>query len=76
MAGLIARGNCATVYASSTEASDAASLASPRQKSMYLGGSGISWPVPLSLMNVKISFSGSQSSKDNRTFSQDYTGVS
>src|SRR3569833_2381750 len=36
---------------------------------MYLGGSGISCPVPLSLMKVEMSFSTSIFSRDRRIFS-------
>src|SRR6266566_8625087 len=68
------RGNCATEYVSSSEASDCEST-SPRQKLMYFGGSGISCPVPLSLMKVTMSFSTSTFSRDRRIFSHDASSL-
>lgn len=70
------RGNWATEYElSSAEMSEALSLTSPRQKSMNFGGSGISWPVPFSLMKEEMSFSTSQSSRERRIFSQDASSL-
>jgi len=68
--GFIVLWNCATEKSPSPDASEAVSVVSPRRKSMNLGGSGISWPVPLSLMNAVMSFPTSQSSNDKRIFSQ------
>jgi hypothetical protein len=42
---------------------------------MYFGGSGISWPVPRSLMKPTISFSTSQFSRDSRTFSHEASSL-
>jgi hypothetical protein len=42
---------------------------------MNLGGSGISWPVPESLMKAVISFSTSQSSRDRRIFSHEASSL-
>lgn len=71
-AGFIVRWNWATEYpSSSADASELVSFISPRQKLMNFGGSGISWPVPLSLMKETISLSTSQSSRAKRIFSHD-----
>lgn len=48
---------------------------SPRQKLMYLGGSGISCPVPFSLMKVTMSFSTSIVSRDSRIFSHEESSL-
>ena len=42
---------------------------------MYLGGSGISCPVPLSVIKIVMSFSTSIFSNDNRIFSQDESSL-
>jgi hypothetical protein len=42
---------------------------------MNFGGSGISCPVPVSVMKLVISFSTSQSSRDRRIFSHDASSL-
>lgn len=42
---------------------------------MYLGGSGISCPVPLSWMKLRMSFSTSQPSRESLIFSHDLIGL-
>ena len=42
---------------------------------MNLGASGISWPVPDSLMKPVMSFSTSQSSSDSRIFSHEASSL-